>query len=158
MGRYQFFMPPRKKINHAAIVALPGIVTEDEPTRINHILKKLTKYGIIGVRINYARKNKEGDCTEYSFSIEESQSYLENIIRVLPNTGTDRNRIGIISNSTSAIPVTRFLMKNKARCYASISPILGWNYFADRRTRERIEKKEKKNSKKKKKKKEKKKN
>lgn len=128
------------------IIALPGIVTKNEPTRIDSILTTLsTERKIIGIKMNYVEKKSRKDDDIYTFDMQQTERDLEEVINMaLAELKIDSRRIGLISNSISAFPATQYLIKHqngsaKIRCYASISPLLGWNYFANKEIREHME-------------------
>ena len=115
------------------VIALPGIASPDEESRIDTILKELKREEIYGRRVEYVQKTATNEQDEYFFNFDET---AENIQMEIEMSVRFRNanpeKIGIISNSTSAIPVTKFLRnfpETKVKCYVSISPLLGWNYF-----------------------------
>ena len=71
-----------------------------------------------------------------SFNLDEvSERIGELIDHFREEEKVDAEKIGLISNSISAIPSTKFLIDSmnsenrKINSYASISPILGWDYF-----------------------------
>ena len=73
MHNSQIFIPANIKNNLPLVIALPGIVAGDEPTRINSILEDLsTNYGIMGIRLNYVEKEEIRGCIAYKFNIHHT--------------------------------------------------------------------------------------
>lgn len=114
------------------LIALPGIVTETEKSRIDDILRDLSSNGIKGIRIDYTEEEVLTDKTLCHINLRGAE---EKIRRTLEENISHTSKIGLISNSTSAIPVTRYLLNPlrgvEIAAYVSISPLLGWEYFAN---------------------------
>jgi hypothetical protein len=142
MGKANFFLPVNPTDFSSCVIAIPGIVAEDEPTRINLILEELSKnHGVMGIRLNYVEKEERDQVIVYKFNLDNVVEDMGNLIRrATLEFKVNPNRIGLLSNSISAIPATEYLAnsRNKLRCYASISPLLGWNYFTNPEIREYI--------------------
>jgi hypothetical protein len=148
MEKTKIFMPTESARQYPLMVALPGLVSEDEPTRIDSVLEELRRNKIIGIRLNYVKKEDRGETIAYNFDMVETAQNIEKVIEIaLKELNADQDRIGLISNSISAFPVTQYLIRNqlsggktRIKVYASISPLVGWNYFINKETREFIEK------------------
>lgn len=148
MEKIQFFLPNNLQGKIPCVLALPGIVAVDEPTRINSILEKLSKEnGILGMRLNYVEREEREEVDLYRFDLTATTQDIENAIKIaLTEFNASSDRIGLVSNSISALPATDYIIKNrsladrlKLRCYVSISPLLGWNYFTNKEIRDYIE-------------------
>jgi len=118
------------------VFALPGLVGAGEQTRMNNILEDLAKIGTTGILIYYAQTTRETEKTiKCRFNFDQvTEEITRTIEKELSSLKANRNRIGLISNSISAIPATKILANSNSgfniSVYSSISPLLGWKYFA----------------------------
>ncbi len=115
----------------AAVIALPGLVGSDEPSRIDHILKNLSGQGILGVRLDYVSVTDFGNSRICSVDPHKTTRDIARFVReeLIGDMGFNPNQIGLIANSVGAIPATYFLQEKAYRsiwpgAYCAISPLV----------------------------------
>ena len=129
---------------HPIVLGLPGLLCADEPSRIDELLQILRTEGIQGRRVNFSSVTREDKKIRCAFSLNR---YLHDINlafkEIEKDTSLDTQHIGIIASSISALFIAYYLTNVPQhlplpRCYASISPLPGWDYFVTPRVREML--------------------
>ncbi|MBM3233290.1 hypothetical protein FJZ18_03950 [Candidatus Pacearchaeota archaeon] len=136
---------PQCNENRPAVIGFPGFVHSSEPTRIDNHLKKLSEYGILGIRLNYPGiELKNGSkLIECNYNLSNFVQHAQETFEMLQDMGVDTSRIGLLDSSIGSGIAGNWLARNtiwNPACKVSISPLPGWPYFASPHVRWSIEK------------------
>jgi mannose-6-phosphate isomerase-like protein (cupin superfamily) len=133
-----------RNVKAPAIIGMPGFVERIDGGRIDTALDELSKEGFIGYSMQFKGVTSEESTVICNFNLE---SYLKDVKevydRALSDPDVDKERIGFLASSISGAIFPHFLARypetNKSiRAYVAISPVMGWEHYADKATRDEI--------------------
>ncbi|MBS3071515.1 hypothetical protein J4408_00835 [Candidatus Pacearchaeota archaeon] len=127
------------------VLGLPGFVQEDEDTRIDYFLREFKeKHNINGMRLTWPNItfDQERKTIECRFKMDEYLTTLQEAIKELKaDQHVDSDIVGVLASSMSASVFAYHLASENTnfKCYTSICPMIGWNYFGNPPLRSNLE-------------------
>ena len=146
MPKRIYYLPlnPTKKM--PVMVGLPGIVTEDEPSK-DTVLEELSNHRIAGIRMNYPNivRSEDGKTITCKFNLDSFLKAISDTFKhIIKTPEYDQTRIGILASSISAgifgHYLTRINEKSRFKVQVSISPFTAWTDYGTKEDRVSIEK------------------
>lgn len=148
MGYSTIYMPKGEvREKHPVVIGIPGLVDSTETTRIDHILSTLADNGIVGVKYYHSGIRREGNVItcpiDHELLLTDFGETLKAIKGFAPGLKIYRSHIGVLASSIGAGIFGEYFARHdnprgQINAFASISPLPGWNQYADFETRRRV--------------------
>jgi len=130
---------PEVRNQNQAIIGLPGFLHKDETSRIDHFLEELSKSnGIYGVRVNFPGIERVDKAITCNFNVGNYVKTLAETVNHVRESHT--GNIAVIASSVSAGVLGHYIGENgnPFDMCVNISPLPGWQEFANPKVREAI--------------------